>query len=121
TVQLFRRRRHPREAQPDLAERLRCRPRRTALQRQRAGHRPTEPIDRMSPPGNTKRRDFLFLQSTTEMGGAESSLLNLFTSSAELRARSLIVSLGFGKGDLPARLRATGAEVVELERARIRQ
>ncbi len=66
-------------------------------------------------------RDFVFVQSTSEMGGAESALLNLFTTSDELRRRSLIVSLGFGKGDLPARLRAAGAEVVELPRARLRE
>ncbi len=66
-------------------------------------------------------RDFLFLQSTTEMGGAESALLNLFASSAELRRRSVVVSLGFGKGDLPERLRRAGTEVVELARARLRE
>jgi glycosyltransferase involved in cell wall biosynthesis len=66
-------------------------------------------------------RDFLFVQSTTEVGGAESALLNLFTASEELRRRSVIASLGFGEGDLPARLRAVGAEVVELPRARLRE
>jgi len=64
--------------------------------------------------------DFLFVQSTTEIGGAESALLNLFTHSAELRARSLVANLGFASGDLPARLRAVGAEVVDLPRARLR-
>jgi glycosyltransferase involved in cell wall biosynthesis len=66
-------------------------------------------------------KDFLFVQSTTEVGGAESTLLNLFASSEALRRRSLIVSLGFSKGDLPARLRAVGADVVELPRARLRE
>jgi glycosyltransferase involved in cell wall biosynthesis len=66
------------------------------------------------------RRDFLFLQSTTEIGGAESTLLNLFTSSEELRRRSLIASLGFGRGDLPAKLRAAGAEVIDLRGGRLR-
>jgi glycosyltransferase involved in cell wall biosynthesis len=70
---------------------------------------------------DSQRRDFLFVQSTTEVGGAESTLLNLFTGSDELRRRSLIVSLGFGEGDLPARLRAVGTEVVELPRARLRE
>ncbi len=55
------------------------------------------------------------------MGGAESALLNLFSASSELRRRSLVVSLGFGDGDLPARLRGVGAEVVELPRARLRE
>jgi glycosyltransferase involved in cell wall biosynthesis len=67
------------------------------------------------------RRDFVFIQSTTEIGGAETSLLNLFATSEELRRRSLIASLSFGEGDLPARLRSAGAEVVELPRARVRQ
>jgi glycosyltransferase involved in cell wall biosynthesis len=74
-----------------------------------------------TPSRHPVQRDFLFLQSATEMGGAEIALLNLFANSAELRRRSLIVSLGFGKGDLPARLRTTGAEVVELPPARIRE
>jgi glycosyltransferase involved in cell wall biosynthesis len=66
------------------------------------------------------QRDFLVVQSTTEVGGAETVLLNLFGASEELRRRSLIVTLGFGGGDLPARLRALGAEVVELPKARFR-
>ena len=65
-------------------------------------------------------RDFLFVQSTTEIGGAEITLLNLFAASAELRRRSLVASLGFGSGDLPHRLRAAGAEVVDVPRARLR-
>ncbi len=74
-----------------------------------------------TPPMSASQRDFVFVQSTTEVGGAETALLNLFTASAELRRRSLIVSLSFGNGDLPARLRAVGAEVVDLPRARVRQ
>src|SRR6516225_3788041 len=66
-------------------------------------------------------RDFLFVQSTTEVGGAERVLLNLFEASPELRRRSLIATLGFGSGDLPERLRLLGAEVVEIPRARLRQ
>lgn len=65
-------------------------------------------------------RDFLFVQSTTEIGGAEITLLNLLAASDELRRRSLVASLGFGDGDLPARLRAVGAEVVDVPRARLR-
>jgi glycosyltransferase involved in cell wall biosynthesis len=75
--------------------------------------------DPAGPP--SRARDFLFVQSTTEVGGAESVLFNLFASSAELRRRSLIASLGFGNGDLPSRLRDVGAEVVELPRARVRE
>jgi glycosyltransferase involved in cell wall biosynthesis len=68
------------------------------------------------------RRDFLFVQSTTEAGGgAEAVLYNLFESSAPLRERSIVASLSFGDGDLPERLRRIGAEVVELPRARLRQ
>lgn len=73
------------------------------------------------PTGLTGRRDFLFIQSTTEFGGAERVLLNLFSASEELRRRSLIVTLGFGGGDLPARLRVTGTEVVELKMPRLRK
>src|SRR4051812_38708192 len=74
----------------------------------------------LSNPGQVAR-DFLFVQSTTEVGGAETVLLNLFSSSAELRDRSVIANLGFGDGDVPARLRGMGAEVVDLPRARLRQ
>jgi len=66
------------------------------------------------------QRDFLFVQSATEMGGAEVVLLNLFECSPELRRRSLVANLAFGSGDLPRRLRAAGVEVVDLQNARIR-
>src|SRR4029079_19676678 len=46
--------------------------------------------------------------------------LNLFTHSAELRARSVIANLGYGQGDLPLRLRAAGAEVIDLPPTRLR-
>lgn len=69
----------------------------------------------------TTSKDFLFVQSTTEIGGAERVLVNLFAASEELRRRSLVVSLGFGNGDLPERLRATGVEVIGLPPARLRQ
>lgn len=72
------------------------------------------------PSSSTGGRDFLFVQSTTEIGGAETVLLNLFEASEELRRRSLIATLGFGQGDLPARLRSFGAEVVELKMSRLR-
>jgi glycosyltransferase involved in cell wall biosynthesis len=65
-------------------------------------------------------RDFLFVQSTTEIGGAEITLVNLLAANNELRRRSLVASLGFGGGDLPARLRAVGAEVVDVPNARLR-
>jgi glycosyltransferase involved in cell wall biosynthesis len=71
--------------------------------------------------GTVGRKDFLFVQSTTGFGGAERVLLNLFTASEELRRRSLVVTLGFSGGDLPARLRAVGADVEELQMARVRQ
>ena len=70
--------------------------------------------------GASARKDFLFVQSTTELGGAERVLLNLFTASEELRRRGLVVTLGFSAGDLPERLRAVGAEVVELKMPRLR-
>lgn len=66
------------------------------------------------------RKDFIFVQSTTGLGGAERVLLNLFTASEELRRRGLVVTLGFTGGDLPTRLRAVGADVVELNMARLR-
>jgi len=70
--------------------------------------------------GRLPGRDFLFIQSTTEVGGAEMVLLNLFEASAELRQRSVIATLGFGSGDLSDRLRAFGSEVVELKMGRLR-
>jgi glycosyltransferase involved in cell wall biosynthesis len=66
------------------------------------------------------RRDVLFIQSSTELGGAERVLLNLLGHNDELRRRSLTAVLGFGDGDLPQRMRALGAEVVELAKARLR-
>jgi glycosyltransferase involved in cell wall biosynthesis len=65
--------------------------------------------------------DVLFVQSSTELGGAERVLLNLMSGSPELRRRSLVATMQFGDGDLPQRLRAAGANVIELPKARIRQ
>src|SRR4051794_24023119 len=69
---------------------------------------------------STETREILFLQSTTEVGGAETVLLNWLEASPELQRRALVVTLGFGNGDLPVRLRARGAEVIELKMPRLR-
>ncbi len=74
-----------------------------------------------SPGEDDRQRDFLFVQSTTEIGGAEVVLLNLFEQSSELRERSLVVTLGFGSGNLPCRLRQLGVEVVEMKVPRLRR
>lgn len=66
------------------------------------------------------RARFLFIQSTTEQGGAETILLNVFGASAELRARASVATLGFGRGDLPARLRKLGVRIFELRAGRLR-
>jgi len=66
-------------------------------------------------------RDFLLVQSSTELGGAERVLLNLLAASDELRRRSLTAVLRFGNGNLPTRLREVGADVVELPKVRVRQ
>src|SRR4029079_584426 len=65
-------------------------------------------------------RDFLFVQSATEMGGPEIVLLTLFECSPELRRRSVVANLSFGSGNFPARLRAADVEVVDLPKARVR-
>ncbi len=72
-------------------------------------------------PEQDRQRDFLFVQSTTEVGGAEVVLLNLFEHSPELRERSFVVTLGFGSGNLPSRLRKLGVEVVEMKMPRLRR
>lgn len=63
---------------------------------------------------------FLFVQSTSELGGAETVLLNAFAANAELRQRSAVAMLGFGDGDLAHRLREAGVQVIELSGARLR-
>ncbi len=63
----------------------------------------------------------MFVQSTTEIGGAETVLMNALSASEELRRRSLVVTLGFGRGDLPLRLRRAGVEVVEVDGGRLRR
>ncbi len=63
---------------------------------------------------------FLFVQSTTEQGGAETILLNVFAASAEMRARAAVATLGFGRGDLPVRLTSLGVRVFELRAGRLR-
>ncbi len=64
---------------------------------------------------------FLFVQSTTEQGGAETVLLNAFAASRELRARGSVATLGFGRGDLPDRLRSLGVDVVQVPGGRLRR
>ena len=62
----------------------------------------------------------LFVQSQTEVGGAETSLL---TSLAAINAKQLeptVAVLGFGQGDLPDRLKAVGVEVFEFAAGRLR-
>jgi len=66
-------------------------------------------------------RDFLFVQSSTELGGAERVLLNLLAYNAELRRRSVTAVLRLGDGNLPEKLREVGAEVVEFPKVRIRE
>ncbi len=63
---------------------------------------------------------FLFVQSTTEQGGAETILLNVFAASSEMRTRAAVVTLGFGNGDLPVRLRSLDVRVFELHAGRLR-
>jgi glycosyltransferase involved in cell wall biosynthesis len=77
-------------------------------------------VGRMSPSFAGSPCEFLFVQSTTEIGGAETVLLNLFAASEPLRRRSLVASLGFGDGDVPERLRRMSVEVIDFPRARIR-
>jgi glycosyltransferase involved in cell wall biosynthesis len=68
----------------------------------------------------SRKRDWLFVQSTTELGGAEQALLNFFVGSEDLARSSAVVTLGFGEGDLPARLKGSGVQVIQLPRARLR-
>ena len=62
---------------------------------------------------------FLFVQSTTERGGAETALLNALAVSPALRARAAVVTLGFGRGSLPSDLRKLGAQVFEMPGGRL--
>jgi glycosyltransferase involved in cell wall biosynthesis len=62
----------------------------------------------------------LFVQSQTEVGGAESVLLNVLPAVDPGRVEFLVAVLGFGRGDLPSRLRAAGVSVVELRAGRLR-
>ena len=66
------------------------------------------------------RREYLFVQSTTERGGAETILMNLFDANEALRRRSLVATLGYGNGLVPAQLRALGVEVDETAAGRLR-
>ncbi len=66
-------------------------------------------------------RDLLFVQSSTAIGGAETVLVNLFEASAEVRRRGTVATLGFGRGDLPTRLRRVGVQVEEFTASRFRK
>lgn len=65
--------------------------------------------------------DILFVQSTLEIGGAETVLLNLLAANPELRLRSAVATLGFGKGNLVERLQRLGVEVWEFQSGRLRE
>ena len=61
----------------------------------------------------------LFVQSTTEIGGAETVLLNLL-SDDRVRARAAVAVLGFGRGDLVERLQRMSVEVYVVPATRMR-
>lgn len=62
----------------------------------------------------------LFVNSQTELGGAEISLLTALRYVSRERVIPCVATLGFGSGDYPERLRAIGVEAIELEAGRAR-
>ncbi len=62
----------------------------------------------------------LFVQSQTEMGGAEISLLTALGAVDRSRLTPAVATLGFGQGDFLERLREAGIEVFELQAGRLR-
>lgn len=62
----------------------------------------------------------MFVNSQTEMGGAEISLLSTLAKVDRKRVEPVVATLGFGSGNYPERLRAVGLEVHELDAGRAR-
>jgi glycosyltransferase involved in cell wall biosynthesis len=62
----------------------------------------------------------LFVQSTTEMGGAESALLTLLQSLDRAEIEPFVASLEFGEGSLPEKIESLRIPVFRLPRGRFR-
>jgi len=62
----------------------------------------------------------LFVQSNTEMGGAESALLTMLEKLDRASVEPLVASLEFGEGDLPQRIEKAGIPVFRLPHGRFR-
>ncbi len=62
----------------------------------------------------------LFVQSQTEIGGAETALLALTRSLSRENVQPVVALLGFGRGPLGDQLRAQGVTVVNVPAARFR-
>jgi glycosyltransferase involved in cell wall biosynthesis len=70
--------------------------------------------------GDTLAHRTLFVQSQTEIGGAETSLLTALGAVDRSQLLPAVAVLGFGRGDLPKRLRAAGIDVFEVRAGRLR-
>ncbi|MBI3663823.1 MAG: glycosyltransferase family 4 protein [Acidobacteria bacterium] len=62
----------------------------------------------------------LFVESQTELGGAQVALLTMLESLDRTRAAPVYASLGFGQGDLPDRVEALGIRVYRMPGGRFR-
>ena len=62
----------------------------------------------------------LFVQSSTEMGGAESALLTMLRFLDHAEIEPFVASLEFGEGNLPERIESLGVPVFRLPRGRFR-
>jgi glycosyltransferase involved in cell wall biosynthesis len=57
----------------------------------------------------------LFVNAWTELGGAELSLLGMLQALPREKIQPSVVTLGYGRGDLPERIRAANIETIELQ------
>jgi glycosyltransferase involved in cell wall biosynthesis len=62
----------------------------------------------------------LFVQSTTEVGGAESALLTMLQSLDRVEIEPFVASLDFGEGRLPEQIGSLGIPVFRLPQGRFR-
>jgi glycosyltransferase involved in cell wall biosynthesis len=63
----------------------------------------------------------LFVESQTEMGGAQFALLTMLESLDRSSVAPVFVSLGFGQGDFPERVEALGIPVFRIPAGRFRE
>ncbi len=77
-------------------------------------------MPKLTPAAPQRALRVLFVQSTTEVGGAEVALLTMLENLERTAVEPVVASLGFGEGRLPELFEGLGIPVFRLPRGRFR-